>query len=64
MRLREEAETVCEVYDYGYHFAGDGGTGTVGSGDVECSFVITVSEEERTTVALTLVVGGADRSEV
>lgn len=57
MRLREEAETVCEVYDYGYHFAGDGGTGTEGSGDVECSFVITVCEEERTVVTLTLVVG-------
>lgn len=48
---------MCEVYDYGYHFAGDGGTGTEGSGDVECSFVITVCEEERTVVALTLVVG-------
>lgn len=55
---------MCEVYDYGYHFAGDGGTGTEGSGDVECSFVISVSEEEKTTVALTLVVGGADWSEV
>lgn len=57
MRLREEAETLCEVFDYGYQFAGDGETGTEGSGDVECSFVITVCKEERTVVALTLVVG-------
>ena len=31
--------------------------GRWGNGDGECSFVITVSEEERTVVALTLVVG-------